>query len=91
MAWIDWVLNSSLVIMVVMIPLAFYRVAKPGQQAAERLVGVELITNLIVGIVILLAIVTQTDTTIDIGITLAALSFAATVGIARFISEGRVF
>ncbi|MEL7434127.1 MAG: monovalent cation/H+ antiporter complex subunit F [Chloroflexota bacterium] len=46
---------------------------------------------LIVGIVVLLAIVAGTDTTIDIGITLAALSFAATVGIARYVSEGRIF
>ncbi|MEL6306701.1 MAG: monovalent cation/H+ antiporter complex subunit F [Chloroflexota bacterium] len=91
MAWIDWVVNGSLVIMAVMIPLAFYRVAKPGQEAIERLVGVDLITNLIVGIVVLLAIVAGTDTTIDIGITLAALSFAATVGIARYVSEGRIF
>lgn len=83
--------NIALLIMVILLPIAFYRVAKPHQTAAERLVGVDTITNLLVGIVILLAIVENTDTTIDIGIVVAALSFAGTVSIARYISEGRVF
>lgn len=85
------IVNIALLIMVLLLPLAFYRVARPRQQAADRLVGVDMITNLLVGIVVLLAIVEQTDTTIDIGIALAALSFAGTASIARYISEGRVF
>ncbi|MEM9950553.1 MAG: monovalent cation/H+ antiporter complex subunit F [Chloroflexota bacterium] len=88
---IDVAVNIAILIMVILLPIAFYRVAKSRQKAAERLVGVDLITNLIVGIVMLLAIIEQTDTTIDIGIVLAALSFAGTVSIARYISEGRVF
>ncbi|MGJ3239748.1 MAG: monovalent cation/H+ antiporter complex subunit F [Anaerolineae bacterium] len=91
MAWIEIAVNIALLIMVVLLPIAFYRVAKPRQTAAERLVGVDLITNLLVGIVVILAVVEQTDTTIDIGIVVAALSFAGTVSIARYISEGRVF
>jgi len=85
------VVNLALLIMVMLLPFAFYRVAKPHQEAADRLVGVDMITNLLVGIVVLLAIVEGTDTTIDIGIVLAALSFAGTLSIARYISEGRVF
>lgn len=85
------IVNIALLVMVVLLPLAFYRVAHRGQDAAARLVGVDLITNLLVGIVILLAVIEQTDTTIDIGIVLAALSFVGTVSIARYISEGRVF
>lgn len=91
MEWIESSVNVALLIMVILLPIAFYRVAKPGQTAAERLVGVDMITNLLVGIVIILAIVEDTDTTIDIGIVVAALSFAGTVSIARYISEGRVF
>lgn len=83
--------NLALLVMVILLPIAFYRVAKPRQRPADRLIGVDMITNLLVGIVILLAVVVQTDTTIDIGIVVAALSFAGTVSIARFISEGRVF
>ena len=89
--WVEVAVNGALLVMVILLPIAFYRVAKPRQSAAERLVGVDTITNLLVGIVIILAIVENTDTTIDIGIVMAALSFAGTVSIARYISEGRVF
>ncbi|MDQ7024730.1 MAG: monovalent cation/H+ antiporter complex subunit F [Anaerolineae bacterium] len=91
MAWLDIVMNGALLVMVALLPLALYRVAKPKQDAADRLVGVDMVTNLLVGIVVLLAIIEGTNTTIDIGIVVAALSFAGTVSIARYISEGRVF
>jgi len=91
MAWTELAVNFALIVMVILLPIAFYRVAKPRQSAGERLVGVDTITNLLVGIVMILAVVEQTDTTIDIGIVVAALSFAGTVSIARYISEGRVF
>lgn len=89
--FVAWVVNVALLVMVGLLPLAFYRVAKPGQGTAERLVGVDMITNLLVGIVVLLAVVEATDTTIDIGIVVAALSLAGTVSVARYVSEGRVF
>lgn len=88
---LNLIVNLALLAMVLLLPLAFYRVALPGQEAADRLLGLDMITNLLVGIVVLLAIVEQTDTTIDIGIALAALSFVGTASIARYISEGRVF
>ena len=91
MNWLDIVVNGSLVIMGLLLPFAFYPIAKPKQRPADRLIGVDMVSNLLIGIVVLLAIVTQTDVTIDIGIVLAALSFAGTVGIARYISEGTVF
>jgi multisubunit Na+/H+ antiporter MnhF subunit len=91
MTWLDGFMNLALLVMIALLPLAFYRVAKPRQDAAARLVGVDMITNLLVGIVVLLAVIEGTDTTIDIGIAVAALSFAGTVSIARYISEGRVF
>lgn len=91
MVWLDIVMNGALLVMVILLPVAFYRVAKPRQDAADRLIGVDMITNLLVGIVVLLAVIEGTDTTIDIGIAVAALSFAGTVSIARYISEGRVF
>jgi multisubunit Na+/H+ antiporter MnhF subunit len=87
----DFVINTCLLVMVLLLPLAFYRVARPKQRPADRLIGVDMVTNLLLVIVVLLAIVTQSDVTIDIGIVIAALSFAGTVGIARYISEGRVF
>jgi len=87
---VSFIINASLVILVLMIPVSFYRVWK-GPKAADRLVGVDMITTLLVGIVILLSLTEGTNTTIDMGIVLAALAFAATLSIARYISEGRVF
>ena len=89
--WITIFANVMLIIMIGLLPFAFYRVAKRGQNPADRLLGVDLITNLIVGIVVVLALVEGSDTTIDIGIAIAALSFVGTVSIARYTSEGRVF
>ena len=88
---LDFLMNVALFVMVALMPLAFYRVVKPGQDSAARLVGIDMITNLLVGIVVLLAIIEGTDTTIAIAIAVAALSFAGTDCIARYISEGRVF
>jgi multicomponent K+:H+ antiporter subunit F/multicomponent Na+:H+ antiporter subunit F len=89
--WLTVLVNLALLVMVSLLPFAFYRAAKRGQNAADRLVGVDMITNLLVGIVVLLALVEQTSTPIDIAIVIAALSLAGTTSIARFIAEGRVF
>lgn len=82
--------NLGLIIMVVLLPITFVRVAR-AETTADRLLAVEMTTTLLVGITVLLALVEGSDTTIDVGIALAALSFAGTLSIARYISEGRVF
>lgn len=87
---VETIVNICLLTLVTLIPLASYRVWR-GRTAADRLIGVDIITTLLVGIAVVLAIVENTDTTIDMGIVLAALAFAATISIARYISEGRVF
>ena len=51
----------------------------------------EMVATLLIGIVILLAILQETDTTLDVGIVLGALGFVGTMGIARYISEGRLY
>ncbi len=89
--WLVVLVNIALLVLVALLPLAFYRVARRGQQPSERLVGVDVITNLLVSIVVLLAVIEGTSTTIDIGTVIAALAFVGTVSIARYISEGRVF
>lgn len=84
------VINISLIVMVILLPFAFYRVMR-GPTAADRLLSLEMITMVMVGITVLLALFEDTDTVIDTGIVLAALSFVGTLAIARYISEGRVF
>lgn len=87
---VNSIVDAALVILVALIALSFVRVIR-GKGAADRLVGVDIITTLLIGITVLLALVEQSDTTIDMGIVFAAVSFAGTLSIARYISEGRVF
>jgi len=79
-----------LLIMVALLIPASYRVVV-GETLPDRLLAVDLITTLLIGIMILLALVEESDTFIDMAIVLAAFSFVGTISIARYISEGRVF
>jgi multisubunit Na+/H+ antiporter MnhF subunit len=84
------VLNVLLLVMVGLLPFAFYRVWI-GRGIGDRMLGLEMISTLLVGISILLALVSDSDMVIDVGIILAALGFAGTISIARYVSEGRLF
>lgn len=79
-----------LLIMVGLLIPAAYRVIR-GSTLSDRLQAVELITTLLIGIIVLLAILEGTPIFIDMAIALAAFGFVGTVSIARYISEGRVF
>lgn len=84
------IVDISVVALVLALPFTFYRVMK-GDGVADRILALEMTTGILIGIVILLSIVEGTDTPLDIAIILAALGFAGTLSIARYISEGRVF
>lgn len=84
------ILNVLIVVMVLLLPFAFYR-AWIGRGLADRLLALEMISALLIGLSILIGLRMQTDVTIDVGIVLAALGFAATLSVARYIAEGRVF
>jgi multicomponent Na+:H+ antiporter subunit F len=83
------VVTLALVAMIVAIPFAGWRL-RFADNVADRLLAVDMITTLLVGIVILLAVIENTNTTIDTGIALAALSFAGTLTVARYISNKQV-
>jgi multisubunit Na+/H+ antiporter MnhF subunit len=84
------VLNFSLIFMVILLPFSFYRVWI-GRGLADRLLALEMVTALIIGIAIIYGLITNSDMSFDVGIILAALGFAGTMSIARYIAEGRVF
>ena len=69
---------------------ASYRVIV-GQTLPDRLQAFDLITTLLIGIIVLLALVEGTQVYVDMAIALAAFAFIGTISIARYISEGRVF
>ncbi len=88
-----FVQTSVQIILLVMVSLlipASYRVVV-GETLPDRLLSVDLITTLLIGIIVLLTLVEGSQTFIDIAIALAAFAFIGTISIARYISEGRVF
>lgn len=76
-------------LILLMVPCV-YRIAV-GPTPADRLQAIETTTTLLIGIVIMLTLLQGTALIIDIGLALAAFSFIATLAIARYLSEGRIF
>jgi multisubunit Na+/H+ antiporter MnhF subunit len=87
---IAFIYEIGLVILVVLLLPCAYRVFV-GPNAADRLQALDTITTLLIGIIVMLALVQQSSWLVDIGIALAAFGFIATLAIARYLSEGRVF
>lgn len=87
---VDIIINLGLLTLVILLIPATYRVVI-GPSPADRLQAIDTITTLLIGIIILLALVQDVPAYIDIGMALAAFSFIATVAIARFLHEGKVF
>lgn len=83
-------LDITLIIMVVLVVVSSWRVAV-GPSPADRLQAIDTITNLLVGIIVLLALTQSTPILVDLATALAAFSFVATTAIARYLSEGRMF
>ncbi|MFN8378150.1 MAG: monovalent cation/H+ antiporter complex subunit F [Anaerolineae bacterium] len=84
------VVNIALTILVLLLLPCAYRGLR-GPTPADRLQAVEITTTLLIGIIVLLTIQQGSSLIIDVGIALAALAFIATLAIARYLSEGRVF
>jgi multicomponent Na+:H+ antiporter subunit F len=83
-------LQAALIVLVTLILPCAYRAAV-GPSAADRLQAIDTITTLLIGIIVILALVRQEWMFVDIGIALAAFGFIATLALARYISEGKVF
>lgn len=84
------VLQLALAVFVLLLLPCAWRALR-GPSPSDRLQAVETTTTLLIGIIILLTLLQDTVLFIDVGIALAALAFAATLAIARYLSEGRVF
>ncbi|MCU0496025.1 MAG: monovalent cation/H+ antiporter complex subunit F [Anaerolineae bacterium] len=80
----------ALIAMVLLLPLCAYLVLR-GPQPADRLQALDAMTTIFIGVIVVVVILVDNETVFDLGIALAAFSFIATLAIARYISEGRVF
>ena len=68
---------------------ASYRIIV-GETLPDRLQAMDLITTLLFGIIVMLALVEETEVFVDMAIALAAFAFIGSISIARYISQGRV-
>ncbi len=78
-----------LVALVLLLVPAAYRVIR-GPTLTDRLVAVDLITTLLIGIIVMLALLQASRAYVDMAIALAAFAFVGTISIARYIAQGTI-
>lgn len=86
----DFVLQFTLGTLVILLIPCMYRIWK-GPEMQDRLLAVDLLTTILTGMIVLEGVIEGVPLYIDIGIALAAFSFIGTLGLARYIAEGKVF
>jgi multicomponent Na+:H+ antiporter subunit F len=84
-------LTIALVLLVVMLLACGYRALASAGNWTERLQAIDAMTTLLLGIMIVLAALQGMGMLLDVAIALAAFAFIATLGISRYLAEGRVF
>ncbi len=62
-----------------------------GPTTADRLLAIDVITTLLAGVMVVLALIYEQGMFADVALALGALSFIGTIGISRYVAEGSVF
>jgi multisubunit Na+/H+ antiporter MnhF subunit len=62
-----------------------------GETVADRLVGVDLVTTLLISILIILSITQRDSIYIDLALALAALGFISTIALAKYLADEQMF
>lgn len=81
------ILNLVYLMLATALLMGFYRLAK-GPSLPDRVVALELVSSLVVGIIGVHAIDTGVASFLDVAIVLALTGFLATIGFARFLERG---
>jgi len=82
-----WVINTVYLLLTVALILGFIRLAK-GPTLPDRVVALELIASIVMAMILVYAIQTNTSDFIDVALVLALTGFLAAVGFARFLERG---
>ncbi|GGY00293.1 hypothetical protein GCM10007160_30050 [Litchfieldella qijiaojingensis] len=83
----DIVIGITLALMTLAMCLAFVRLVK-GPTLPDRVVALELFSTLIVGVIGVIAIMTDVASFLDVTIVMALMAFLASIGFARFLERG---
>lgn len=84
------VLQTALVVHVGLLVVCIWRVWR-GENAIDRLIGLELSSTLILALLVLTGLLQRNALFIDAAIGLAALSFVGTIALARFLVNREMF
>ena len=85
-----YTLYAVLAIYAGLISYAVWRVWR-GENTVDRLMGVDLISNLMLGILIIIALIEQNSIFIDVAVGLAALGFIGIIAFARYAANNRMY
>lgn len=84
------VLYTSLAFHIAMMDIAIWRVWR-GENAIDRLMGVDLLGTLTAAVLILVALISQRGIFISVAIGLAVLSFVGTIALAKCLTDKKMF
>ena len=87
---LNLVLYTSLAIHIVMMDVAIWRVWR-GENAIDRLIGVDLLGILTAAVLILVALISQRSIFISVAIGIAILSFVGTIALAKYLTDKKMF
>lgn len=87
---LEFVLYAALIIYVALIAVALLRVWR-GENIVDRLIGVDLVTTLTLGVLVILAVINRDSIFIDVALGLAALGFISTIALAKYIADEQMF
>jgi multisubunit Na+/H+ antiporter MnhF subunit len=80
----------AMILHVGMLAVVVWRIWR-GETVADRLVGVDLITTLLISIFIILSIIQRDSIYIDLALALAALGFISTIALAKYLADEQMF
>ncbi|MEQ8676599.1 MAG: monovalent cation/H+ antiporter complex subunit F [Aggregatilineales bacterium] len=83
-------LNVAVVTIVLLMLPCGWR-AWRGPTVADRLLAIDLMATLFAGVMVVFALLFDQAIFVDVALAIGALSFISTVGISRFLAEGKVF
>lgn len=87
---ISTTLTLALWVHVALVAVALWRVWR-GENAIDRLTGVDLLNTLTLSILVLVALLARDSIYLDVALALAALGFVGVLALARYLVDERIF
>lgn len=85
-----YILYVSLLIHILLMSVAFYRVWR-GENVIDRLLGLDMLSTLTLAVLVLLSLINQRIIYLDIALGLAALGFVGMIALAKYVADEQMF